>query len=175
MNEGRDRQLAALREHRKDPRMAALQHGVWPFVRARVLRCDQCMLPKIFGRDCPEFQEGGECRFMEERGAALRDQLLGLPWVRPEHAELVADYVYHCQLLELVQAAMAGLGPFRVTKAEVRLQPLLGESYLAWSRHRRQLAQELGLSPASQVRPGETSPLTAAILQIDEEDRDHDK
>lgn len=153
---------------------AALKHGIWPFVRARVLRCDQCMLHKLFG-GCPEHREGGECSYLEQRGIQLRDQLLSLPAVSAEDHELVADYIYHCQLIELVQAAMTGLGPLVEGKGkQLELHPLLARNYLAWSKRRQALGAELGIGALARRRLGQQGkimhPLAALLGNLDAEE-----
>lgn len=167
--------MAGPAENLLPPNQAALKHGIWPFIRSRILYCDQCMIHRLMG-PCPEYWEGRECVFLEKRGRELRDQLLGLPAVSDEDRELVSEYIFATQLIELIQTVLAGVGPLVEKKGEVTLHPLLADHYLKWSKRRQALGAELGIGALARKRLGAAGKpmgtMTRAIMALDEERRE---
>ena len=157
------------------PDERALKHGIWAFHRARVLRCRQCQLHKLQG-PCPEYRDEGECVFLERRGIELRDQLMALPQCSDEDNEIISEYIFLTQVLELIQAVLPSIGVLVERDGEVRLHPLLAEKYLGWSRRRQALGASLGIGPMARQKLGKAgkvvNPMFAKIIERHRADKE---
>jgi len=173
MNEGRDRQLAALREHRKPGEEAALQHQGYRWLRGLAPLCSACIL----ANDCPEYdveQANRTCPIIERQSAAMLWQLQRLPQIAPEDAPLCEEYVRIYFFLTITDAWVSRIGLLVIDRKRhtVDVQPVL-KARQSFANSLQRLSDRLGLNPAARakLRPQDSLPPgVRAVLELEASD-----
>ena len=118
------------------------RHQLTVFKRRGVMRCEVCPA----AQDCPAYDKLSTCSILPPWVARMERDLMALPFIRQEHAPLVAEYAYLNGVLESLRLFYGHLGIIgaggKVANSYV--------AYLNTSATVARLARTLNLTPSTQ-------------------------
>lgn len=162
--------LARVTRNLGDPGRANLRHGGYAWLHRGVApMCDSCE----DSEECEYHEIGRRCQIAIEGHAELTRTVMALDHVKPEAEVIVRDYATWVVLLWIANREVARSGLF-VGEGSKRRQAAGVELQHRASTRVQALANELGLTPASQVRlrlsqqGGVGMALMAAVMEAEE-------
>jgi len=152
---------------------ANLSHGVDRWLKSTIAPpCERC----VARQGCPRAGEAldGTCIIATQRQQELIDALMSLPHIEEMDLALVREFAKLTVALEIADVWLARVGPWSMDGEDTRVQHLVS-TRLTISRQVKELARELGLTPASRARlRSEEMPMAERIARVFVESLDTD-
>ncbi len=157
---------AKMREQRQ---LAPLTHQGWSFLLVGLWpQCKACILKN----DCVAYDENAAvCGLYSEIQAQRIQNIMALPHILPEHIDLVVRYAKNLTFLDIIDAWVMKMSPFRRNEETgIGYQAVLDKRWTVDGRCDRQAA-ELALTPASRRMLGfdkqfDALPITQQVAKL---------